>query len=799
METLLQDIRYGLRTLRANPGFAIKAVVCLALGIGANTAIFSVVNAVLLRPLPFKDPERLVMVWNKGPEAAGGDRTPLSVADLLDWRARNQSLAEIGAFQGTDFNYITSESPERVHAARVSANFFSILGIQAKIGRIFLSDEDRPGAQRVVLLSEGFWRKHFAADPQIVGRSLNLSDVSYSVIGVVPAGLEFPAKGTELWTALQLEPPSRRGPYFLTGIARLKPSASLSQASVEMSALKSSFSGQQFSLNVLSVNEFIVGDVRLALLVLLAAVTLVLLIAAVNVANLMLVRSAVRIKETSIRAALGASRMRIIRQLLTESLLLALASGLLGVLLASGGIRLLLNLAPDTIARLSEIGIDGRVLGWTVLVSLLTGLLFGLAPAWQSSRLSLNDSLKEGGRAATESAGKRRWRDLLVVSELALAVMLLIGAGLLIKSFWRLQRVDAGVNTERILTMQLALRGQRYADAQQVDAFYPRLLERVQTIPGVRAATVSNSLPPDTTEFSDDFTIEGRPLVPNQPPPIAYTVHVSPDYFHAFAIPLRRGRYFSPADSANAPLVTIIDETTARQFFPHEDPIGKRINTEDEGKPVWWQIAGVVGDVKYTGLAGQPQPTLYQPLVQATSWDTFLSIKTDVADPLSLAAAVRNEIKALDPELPVTQVGTLEQRFGTAVAEPRFRTTLIALFAALALVLAIIGIYGVISYSVTQRTHEMGIRLALGAQADGVLKLILKQGAVLAFIGVLIGLGGSFALTGLLKNLLFSVSTTDWQTFCGIAVLLITVALLACYVPARRAAKVDPMVALRYE
>jgi putative ABC transport system permease protein len=417
MKTLSQDIRYGLRALRASPGFSITAIVCLALGIGANTAIFSVVNAVLLRPLPFQEPERLMMVWNKGLEAAGGDRTPLSVADLLDWRSRNQSFAQVAAFGGSVFNYISNDSPERIQAAKVSSNFFSTLGVQAQLGRTFLPDEERLGAQRVAVLSDSFWRKHFAADPHVVGHTLNLSGVSYSVIGVAPSGLDFPTKETELWTALQLEPPTRRGPYFLTGVARLKDGIALPQARAEMSALKSSFSGDQFSLNVLPVNQFVVGDVRLVLLVLLAAVTLVLLIAAVNVANLMLVRSSARVKETSIRAALGASRARIIQQLLTESLLLALASGLLGVLLASAGIRLLLNLAPDTIPRLSQIGIDGRVLGWTALASLLTGLLFGLAPSWQNSKLSLNDSLKEGGRAATESAGKRRWRDLLVVSD----------------------------------------------------------------------------------------------------------------------------------------------------------------------------------------------------------------------------------------------------------------------------------------------------------------------------------------------------------------------------------------------
>jgi putative ABC transport system permease protein len=797
MQTLWQDLRYGARTLLKNPGFSLIALVTLALGIGANTAIFSVVNAVLLRPLPFNDPDRLVMVWNRGAEAAGGDRTSLAVADLLDWRAQSRSFAEIGAFQNITYSYTGGDSPERVQAAGVTANFFSILGAQPQLGRAFSPDEERPGAQRVALISDGFWRKNFAADPQVVGRTINLNGAGYTVIGVMPAALDFPRKWVELWTALQLEQPTRRGPYFLNGVARLKPGVSLDEARAEaLNTLKSSFEGE-LDLNVLPVNEFVVGDVRLALWVLLGAVTLVLLIAAVNVANLTLARSVTRVKEISIRAALGAGRWRIIRQLLTESLLLAVVGGLLGAMLASWGVELLLKLAPQSVPRLNQIGIDGRALGWTALVSLLTGVLFGLAPALQSSRLSLNETLKEDGRGATESPDKRRWRDLLVISELALAVMLLIGAGLLVKSFWRLQRVDSGVDTDRVLTMQLALRGQRYADPRQVDAFYPRLLERIQALPGVRTAAVSNSLPPDNTEESDDFTIEGRPAVPNQIPPIAYLVRVSQDYFRTFGIPLRRGRFFNAADSSDAPLVTIISETMARRFFPDEDPIGKRINTADEGQPAWRQIVGVVGDVKYTGLADETQPTMYQPLIQATSWNVFLSVKTQAADPLGLVSAARNEIRSLDRDLPVARVRTLERHFAMAVAQPRFGATLVAVFAALALILASVGIYGVISYSVTQRTHEIGVRVALGARSLDVLSLVVKQGMKMTVIGLGVGLTASFALTRLMKTLLFGVSATDPLTFIAISLLLTFVALLACFVPARRAAKVDPMVALR--
>ncbi len=798
MNSLWQDLRYGARALLKAPNFSLIAVTTLALGIGANTAIFSVVNAVLLKPLPFKEPERLVMAWNRGVEAAGGDRTPLAVADLLDWRAKSRSFAEIEAFQSTMYNYSGGDSPERVQAAVVTVNFFSMLGALPSLGRAFTPDEGQPGAQRVVLLSDGFWRKYFAADHQVVGRAINLNGASFTVIGVMPAALDFPNKDVELWTPLQLQQPTRRGPYFLTGAARLKPGVSLNQARAEALTLKSSFEGT-IDFNILPVNDFIVGDVRLALLVLLGAVTLVLLIAAVNVANLMLARSASRAKEISIRAALGASRVRIIRQLLTESLLLALAGGLLGTLWSLWGVKLLLKMAPDNIPRLSQIGIDGRALVWTALVSLLTGVLFGLAPAWQSSRLSLNATLKEGGRSGADSPGKRRWRNLLVVSELALAVMLLIGAGLLVKSFRRLQQVDPGVDTDRVLTMQLALRGPQYADSQQIAAFYARLLERVQGLPGVRAATVSNSLPPNSAEFSDDFTIEGRPTAPNQPPPVAYVIRVSLDYFRAFGIPLRSGRYFNAADSRDAPRATIINETLARKFFPNEDPIGKRINMGDERQPSIWQVAGVVGDVKYTGLAGESQPAIYQPLVQATTGNVFLSVKTEGADPLGLAAAVRNEIRSLDRELPVARVGALKQRFATAVAQPRFGATLVALFAALALILASIGVYGVISYSVTQRMHEMGIRIALGARSRDVLALVVKQGMTLTVIGLGLGLSASFALTRLMKSLLFGVSATDPLTFIIISLLLTSVALLACFVPARRATKADPMIAMRSE
>jgi putative ABC transport system permease protein len=471
----------------------------------------------------------------------------------------------------------------------------------------------------------------------------------------------------------------------------------------------------------------------------------------------------------------------------------------LGTLLALWGVDLLLKLAPSGVPRLSQIGIDARVLGWTALVSLLTGLVFGLAPAWQSSRLNLNETLKEGGRSATQAATRRRWRDLLVVTELALAMMLLISAGLLVKSLWRLQQVELGVNPERVLTMQLVLLGQQYQEPQQVRDFYSRLVEQTQALPGVSAAAVSNSLPPDETEFSSDFTIEGRSVAPDKQPQIAYFLRVSPDYFRAFDIHLRSGRYFNAGDVANAPGVMLINKTLQRQFFPSEDPVGKRLNIGSEKEPDWNRIVGVVEDVKYNGLAEEVQPALYQPAAQAPSWGMSLILKTEVADPLSVTATVREVVRKLDPELPIAEVSTLTERLNKARAQPRFRTTLIALFAAVALILACVGIYGVISYSVAQRTQEIGIRMALGAQRRDVLQLVIRQGGLLAILGAAFGLGGAFALTRLMSGLLFGITPTDAATFSYVTLGLIFVALLACYIPARRATKVDPLVALRYE
>jgi len=718
------------------------------------------------------------------------------------YRDHNRIFENLAVYNPTGFNLADSGEPERLRGAIVTVDFFRVLGQQPIHGREFLPQEDTPGNNNVAILSYGLWQRRFGGDPLIVGKSVKINNIPRVIVGIMPPNFDFPGQ-TELWAPVGLNP-GRSAPWYLNPIGRLKPGITQAAADAEVKAVWRDYFLQrrgttvdQADIVVIPLIRRLVGAVQTSLLVLLGAVCLVLLIAAANVANLLLARGAAREKEIVIRAALGASRWRVIRQLLTESLLLALIGGGLGLLLAWLGVDLLLKFAPEDLPRLQQIGIDGRVFGWTACVSLLSGLVFGLTPALQGSRLNLNESLKEGGRSATEGAGKRRWRNLLVISELAMAVMLLIGGGLMVNSFWRLQRVDSGVDRRQTLIMQIPMGGPRYAQPQQVNTFYDQLLERVKTLPGVRAAAVSNHLPPDLQPWSEALKIEGRTDDPRETH-IVCDIRVSPEYFQALGARLLRGRYFSSTDSGNAPHVMLINETLARQYFPREDPLGKRINP-GSNPPDWFEIVGVVGDIKYNGLEAETLPAFYRPIAQSTWWSTLLIIKTEAIDPLSLTAAVRNEMGALDRELPVTQISTLEQRFSKSVAQPRFRTALVALFAALAMVLASIGIYGVISYSVTQRTHELGIRIALGARSRDVVMLVVRQGMKLAVIGLGLGLLGALALTRLMTKLLFGVSATDPATFALIALLLTLVVLLACYIPARRATKVDPLTALRHE
>jgi putative ABC transport system permease protein len=796
MESILKDIRFAARTLMKQPGYTIVALITLTLGIGANTAIFSVVNGVLLRPLPFTDPERVVMVWNNGVAAAGGDRTPLAVADFNDLRDQNHSFESVGAIQYGIFNLTGGRTPEQVRGVNVTSNLLSLLGVGVQVGRGFEANDSQVGSSGVVLLSDGFWRSHFGADPNVVGRVITLSGESVTIIGVMPASFAFPSSNIQLWRALQLQPPTRRGPYFLTGVGRLKPGVPIEQARADALSMKSTFEKQGFDLNVLTVKDFLFGEVRPTLIALLVAVTLVLLIAAVNVANLTLVRAASQVRELAIRAALGASRGRIVRRLLSESVLLALVGGTLGSFVAWWGVSLLMQAAPAGLPRLDQIQIDVRVLIWTGLVSLLTALVFGLAPALQNSKLNLTETLKDGGRTS-ETASRRLGRDILVVVELALAVMLLTGAGLLVKSLWRLQHVDLGIQPEGVLTMQVGLTDDRYNEARARD-FSRQLVERTKSLPGVRAAALSNSLPPDETEFSSDFYVEGQSQGSATQEQVAYFHRVSSDYFQALGIALRSGRLFTNSDTEHAPQVILINETLKRRFFGAVDPVGKRINLNPR-EPDWTEIVGVVADVKYFGIADEVQPSIYQPIEQHPTPSISIILKTDVSDPLKLTAATRQQVSQLDPDLPVTNVNTMDQRLSTASAQPRFRTTLIGLFAAVALALACVGIYGVISYSVSQRTHEIGIRMALGARRENVLAMVIRHAVLLAGIGVAMGLIASLGLTRFIGGLLFGVKATDPLTYAATALVLSSTALLASYIPARRAAKVDPMEALRYE
>ncbi|HEV8483087.1 MAG TPA: ABC transporter permease [Blastocatellia bacterium] len=799
-----QDLRYGARSLRKNPGFTAVAVITLALGIGANTAIFSVVNSVLLRPLPYPDPDRLVMVCGISLQAAQ-DKIPLCEADFLDWKSQNHVFESLAAFSTNRFNYTGGETPEQIEGAWVTADFFSTIGVQPAMGRGFLPEEDLPKTPQTVVISDGFWRRHLGSNPNVIDQQITLNARAFTIIGVMPPGFLFPERDVELWAAERLAA-TRRGPYYMWGLARLSPGATLERAQSEMDMIARRVQDQinsptrDWTWTSISLAERIVGKIRPALVVLLVAVLFVLLIACANIANLLLARATAREKEIAVRIALGASRGRLLRQLLTESLLLAAVGTAAGLPLAIWGVHLLVALGPDDLPRLQEINIDGWVLGFTLLVAAVCGLIFGLAPALQSSRLNLNESLKEGGRSATDSSGRRRMQSALVVTEIAFSMMLLVGAGLMTRSFLKLQSVNPGFRPDHILTMHLTLPRAKYDSDEKITSYYRQLIERVTAVRGVEAAGLSISLPPNNLEVSDSFTIEGKPWPPGASEPIVPIVLTSPEYFTALGVPLLQGRGFNAADKEGSPLVVIINKTLAERYFPDENPIGKRLRNGGAERPrnPWMEIVGVVGDVKYSGLDARPEPAYFTPLAQDTWRAAYLVVRAP-PNPSSLVPAIREQIWELDKDIPIAKVATMDQLLAESVAQPRFRTLLLGIFAAVALMLASVGIYGVISYSVTQRTHEIGIRMALGAQARDVIKLVIKQGIALAFIGVAIGLAASFALTRLMERLLFEVSTTDKATFAGVAALLIAVAVLACWIPARRASQVDPMVALRRE
>jgi putative ABC transport system permease protein len=808
LESFIRDLQYGMRGLRAKPGFTVVAVVALAVGIGANTAIFSVLSSVLLRSLPYDRPEQLVWIWTNN-LSSGIRQEPVSFPNFVDWRSQNESFQEMAAFDPWLPTLTGEGEPEKLPCGVVTSGFFHMLGGQPILGRVFSQDEELPGKQYVAILSYGLWQRRFGGNPEVIGRRLMLDGLLHTVVGVMPASFQHPSpesrRNVEIWV-----PPgydvkkTPRGLDFLSVIARLKPGVSIKRADAEMKTIADRLAQQYPETNagwgasVIPLHERFVGDVRQALVILVAAVAFLLLIACANVANLLLVRAAARQKETAVRAAMGASRLRLIRQFLAESLLLALTGGLLGLGLAWGGIRALVAISPGNIPRIEQTHLDWRALAFTLGVSLLMGVFFGIAPALRASRVDLNDSLKEGGKTSAEGASGRRLRSGLAASEVALALVLLIGSGLMLKSFTRLQRVAPGFDTERLLTMELALPRPKYKPGHRIISFTSDLLEKVSALPGVQGAATSFTVPLSGEAPTSTFAVEGRPAEPSGQVDNTQFQVVSPSFFQTMGIPLLRGRRFDSQDRSDSAGVVVINEAMAERFWPGQDPIGKRVTLKDFGSGDWLSVIGVVGSVHYERLNLQPNLQMYLVYTQTPWKDLALLVRT-TADPMRTVASVRDKVREVDAELPVYNVRTMNDVVADSLARPRFNTQLISILTAVALTLTVIGVYGVISYSVTQRTQEIGLRMALGAQTPRILGMVIAQGLKLALLGIAIGLLAALLITRLMTSLLYGVSAKDPLIFLATPVLLVGVVLAACYVPARRAAKVDPMIALRYE
>lgn len=806
---LWYDLRYGLRTMLKHRAVTAVVLLSVMIGVGCNSVVFSLVNSIVLRPLPYKEPERIVQIVGTLPRQ-GRDDTSVSYPDFTDWRANNQTCEEMAAYNAEQFRSFVltgGDEPRRVFGAAVSAGLFPLLGVNAAAGRTFLPGEDAPGAEPVALVGNGLWQRQFNSDPALIGRSITLDGQSFRVVGIMPADFQFPIQSEriEVWVPTNVDAAylAQRGIQYLGVLARLKPGVTPEQAQADLGLVARQLEQQYPNSNsgrgvrLIPLHERIVGNVRQSLLLLFGAVGLVLLIACANVANLLLVRAAARRQEFALRAALGASRWRMARQLFTESLLLGVTGGALGVLLAFVAVRVIVSAGLENIPRAAEIGLDGRVLAFTALASILTGLVFGLAPVLGTFRVNPNDAIKEQGRSATVGARQARIHNLLVILEVALSLILLIQSGLIIKSFLRLTNTNPGFNTENLLVVPFILPEGKYPEPERKAAFYQNVLQRVEALPGVQSAAAVTPLPLSKDAVSISFEVEGRPPAFAGEKLFAEYRSVSHDYFGTMGIPILSGRDFTEHDAAGGAGVLVINENMARAYWPGADPVGRRVKLRGPKRP-WLTVVGVVGAVKYSGLHAEPEPEIYAPYLQDPLSFMTVVMRTNVG-PSVLAAPLRREIKAIDPDQPAPPVETMNAVVSKSVAQPRFNAVLFGLFSAVALILAAIGVYGVVSFSVAQRMHELGVRVALGARPNQILVLVMKRVLITTLLGLAVGIASSYALSRVTASLLFRVGATDPATFLYFSLLLIAVTAAASYTPVRRATRVDPMAVLRHE